>query len=56
MGMTIALICLAALVLYTWHVQTAQPRLTICPHCGDAVQLLRYTFMACPSCGKVIAG
>jgi hypothetical protein len=55
-GATTALICLAAVVLYCWHVQTARAQLTICRHCGDVVYAVVSVPTKCPHCKKWIAG
>jgi hypothetical protein len=55
-GDEVALICLAALLLYWAQCQFGRPRMVICGGCGDMVYLARYTFARCPSCKKLVAG
>jgi hypothetical protein len=55
-GSIIALLCLAALVLYWTHLQAADTAAIVCPHCGDLVVLPRNSFQRCPSCNRLVVG
>ena len=46
----------AAMAAYWRFAQTRPPVATVCPHCGDVVQMTRGWPTPCPTCGHCLLG